>query len=587
MSEITDCPVCAPSVAEIDMKRFTKKAQIGVGSYGMVFLAEDNQTNEMVAIKESTSFKPSEEIASDFVREVSALQSLKGHPDIIKMIGYSTSGKNAQIVLDAARTSLAADIKAMPTKYGASSEATRIALYQIIRGMHYMNESGIWHRDLKPQNILVMNDEKIKITDFGLARGSPFQWVKPSGAVFTLWYRAPEILIQQALRPHADIYDYGKPAEVWSVGIVMWNLITADRSDDERTRLAGADSLKQLWSFMWSLGADSFKFCYEDDSAKTTEECKKDIQALLDKLPQSENPNAFHRTVTQARESTLRSIGLDKDSDTADLLFRLLDPNPDTRITFEEALQHIYFDNIRDQVEMLWPAPTAPLELPVEGLCEILPASDINSNMWAILIDWLWEVIIEQEISPGTFSLAIHILRCFFARKPVRRQKIQEHGMAALYLASLYLDLYSISPMQLSYLSANTSTDREIVRTARTMLATIGGQMHLLTSFSYFIALLRQNPNMNAQNIMSKRAQSASPSKVLFALEGLNFSISAEDAAIQAYRLWESPDEESLQGMKNKKSPLYKEVYDFLSQKANGVANSEQKAPLLRTFSRT
>jgi serine/threonine protein kinase len=80
----------------------------------------------------------------------------------------------------------------------------------------FLHSNRIVHRDLKPANILVTNEGQLKLADFGLAR--IYQQTQPlTAVVVTLWYRAPEVLLQSS---------YASPVDIWSVGCIYAELFT-------------------------------------------------------------------------------------------------------------------------------------------------------------------------------------------------------------------------------------------------------------------------------------------------------------------------------------------------------------------------
>jgi len=93
-------------------------------------------------------------------------------------------------------------------------------MYQIVSGIKACHESRIVHRDLKPANVLLAGAEnnEIKIADFGLARAFSIP-IKPyTKEVVTLWYRAPELLL--------EFHEYATPIDMWSAGCMFAELST-------------------------------------------------------------------------------------------------------------------------------------------------------------------------------------------------------------------------------------------------------------------------------------------------------------------------------------------------------------------------
>lgn len=84
------------------------------------------------------------------------------------------------------------------SKQALSDEHLQFFLYQILRGLKYTHSAGIYHRDLKPRNLLVNSNCDLKICDFGLARADIDEITSDKSRmtdyVVTRWYRAPEIM---------------------------------------------------------------------------------------------------------------------------------------------------------------------------------------------------------------------------------------------------------------------------------------------------------------------------------------------------------------------------------------------------------
>lgn len=87
-------------------------------------------------------------------------------------------------------------------------------IYQTLKGLDYMHRQGIFHRDVKPENLLVKG-EQLKIADFGLSRD--IQSKPPyTDYVSTRWYRAPEILLRST--------SYSAPIDIFALGAIMAEL---------------------------------------------------------------------------------------------------------------------------------------------------------------------------------------------------------------------------------------------------------------------------------------------------------------------------------------------------------------------------
>ncbi|GJZ95209.1 mitogen-activated protein kinase 9-like protein [Tanacetum coccineum] len=143
------------------------------GSYGIVGFAIDTHTGEKVAIKKINDVFEHVSDATRILREIKLLWLLK-HPDIveIKHIMLPPSRrefKDIYVVFELMESDLHQVIKA---KDDFSPQHYQFFLYQLLRGLKYSHTANVFHRDLKPKNILANSDCNLKICDFGLARVS-------------------------------------------------------------------------------------------------------------------------------------------------------------------------------------------------------------------------------------------------------------------------------------------------------------------------------------------------------------------------------------------------------------------------------
>ncbi|KAM3213139.1 hypothetical protein ACQJBY_065879 [Aegilops geniculata] len=170
---------------------------VGKGSYGVVAAAIDTRTGERVAIKKINDVFEHVSDATRILREVKLLRLLR-HPDVveIKHIMLPPSRREFQdiyVVFELMESDLHQVIRANDD---LTAEHYQFFLYQLLRALKYIHGANVFHRDLKPKNILANADCKLKICDFGLARVS---FNDAPSAIFwtdyvaTRWYRAPEL----------------------------------------------------------------------------------------------------------------------------------------------------------------------------------------------------------------------------------------------------------------------------------------------------------------------------------------------------------------------------------------------------------
>ena len=91
-------------------------------------------------------------------------------------------------------------------------------LYQLLLGIEKCHNHKVLHRDLKPQNLLINREGRLKLADFGLARAFGIPVKNFTHEVVTLWYRAPDILLGSK--------NYTTSVDIWSVGCIFSEIVT-------------------------------------------------------------------------------------------------------------------------------------------------------------------------------------------------------------------------------------------------------------------------------------------------------------------------------------------------------------------------
>jgi serine/threonine protein kinase len=189
--------------------------KLGQGGMGVVYLAQDTKLDRKVAIKflpHSISITPEEKERFKIEARASAALS---HPNIATIYAIEECDGQAFIVMEYIDgQELKEKIKSGPLPL---PDIMSIA-FQIAEGLEASHKAEVIHRDIKSQNIMITNDEKVKIMDFGLAKikGSS-QLTKVGATVGTVSYMAPEQMQGGNIDEGADIFSFG---------VILFELLT-------------------------------------------------------------------------------------------------------------------------------------------------------------------------------------------------------------------------------------------------------------------------------------------------------------------------------------------------------------------------
>ena len=201
------------------MEKYEIIRRLGGGSFADVYLGKENTTEDLVAIKVlKKKYRKLDQCYE--LREVQSLQKLckenlssqKGYDNIIKLkeISFEKKTGKLSLVFEYMETDLYELMKKRsPSRL--SEEEIKDITYQMLLGLYHMHKYGFFHRDMKPENLL-LTGKKVKIADFGLAR--EIRSIPPfTEYVSTRYYRAPECILRSQ--------NYNSPVDIWAVGCIM------------------------------------------------------------------------------------------------------------------------------------------------------------------------------------------------------------------------------------------------------------------------------------------------------------------------------------------------------------------------------
>lgn len=289
------------------------------------------------------------------------------------------------------------------------------------------------HRNLKPHNILIQNNGEIKISDFTLSRigtepnfpytpEDPKERERSTRETRRLWYRAPEMIFRKEI--------YSSEIDLWSIGCLLAEMALGE------PLFNGESEVEQLFKIFRFVGApteDLFKTIY-----KVSDETRIKVpnwpRIYFGYVSYDHDSNEFHELVNSymtGREDALYRLMELRDiigRDGLDLLWKLLDVNPNSRITTAQALKHPFVNdfNVDMEVEEQYENPSIDsCKIKIDEIIEfasllrsneeklrpdpfyMINQSMITESMRAILVDWLVDVSIHFEVMNDTLHYAI------------------------------------------------------------------------------------------------------------------------------------------------------------------------------------
>ncbi|MCL4515240.1 MAG: Stk1 family PASTA domain-containing Ser/Thr kinase [Firmicutes bacterium] len=196
--------------------RYQILEKIGEGGMALVYKARCTLLHRIVAVKIlRPQYASDEEFVERFRREAQSAASLS-HPNVVNIYDVGEVGDIYYIVMEYIEGQSLKDLIRQEAPLPAPT-ALRIA-GQICEALQHAHEHNIVHRDIKPHNILLTNDGRVKVTDFGIARAASSATLTQTGFVIgSVHYFSPEQAKGGQIGPQSDLY---------SLGVVMYEMLT-------------------------------------------------------------------------------------------------------------------------------------------------------------------------------------------------------------------------------------------------------------------------------------------------------------------------------------------------------------------------
>jgi serine/threonine protein kinase len=204
------------SAPQTSAERYRRVRLLGQGGMATVELAHDTELDRPVALKRlAENLAANDEFKQRFLREA-RLAARLSHPNIVAVYDVGEDEGRPFIVMEYVEGEPLSDLLQRRRRF-EPTEAVALG-QQACAGLEHAHEAGLVHRDIKPQNLLIMTDGTLKIADFGIARSVDGTQLTEVGTVLgTAAYLAPEQAAGESVSAAADVY---------ALGAVLYELLT-------------------------------------------------------------------------------------------------------------------------------------------------------------------------------------------------------------------------------------------------------------------------------------------------------------------------------------------------------------------------
>ncbi|MCX5057741.1 MULTISPECIES: Stk1 family PASTA domain-containing Ser/Thr kinase [unclassified Streptomyces] len=207
-----------PLVGQVLDGRYRVEARIAVGGMATVYRALDTRLDRVLALKVMhPSLAADGTFVDRFIREAKSVARL-AHPNVVQVFDQGTDGSYVYLAMEYVAGCTLRDV--LRERGALQPRAALDILEPVLAALGAAHRAGFVHRDMKPENVLIGDDGRVKVADFGLVRSVDTVTNTTGTVLGTVSYLAPEQIEHGTADPRVDVY---------ACGVVLYEMLTGDR----------------------------------------------------------------------------------------------------------------------------------------------------------------------------------------------------------------------------------------------------------------------------------------------------------------------------------------------------------------------
>ncbi|NSC21213.1 Stk1 family PASTA domain-containing Ser/Thr kinase [Streptomyces albus subsp. chlorinus] len=208
-----------PMVGQVLDGRYRIDARVAIGGMATVYRAMDTRLDRVLALKVMhTSLSADDTFVTRFIREAKSAARL-AHPNVVGVFDQGTDGTYVYLAMEYVEGCTLRDI--LRDNGALRPRAALDVLEPVLAALGAAHRAGLVHRDVKPENVLIGDDGRVKVADFGLVRAVDSQTSATTDSILgTVSYLAPEQIEDGAATPRTDLY---------ACGVMLYEMLTGSK----------------------------------------------------------------------------------------------------------------------------------------------------------------------------------------------------------------------------------------------------------------------------------------------------------------------------------------------------------------------